>query len=840
MKKARGRVVVLRKSRRAYQVASSSFAMAIAAPKVSVETEGLRRRAVELMRAQSDEWFADPVCSLMGGRAKPGGTRVATVDAFGKENGYALLSDMEDAKEILESAKRTTVRDVDRTKDAVRRAEARLFGDEFAPVLIANQAMDFHKQDGVTEIEEALQVGPIERAMNDELLDAERRGVLRVDRSAALVLCVSNFSNFLDLSRKVLRNIECGVPVVILSRGNTSQHCFRWAKLLASLLDEEPDAKEDKDQNRLLVNFLSCDLSVQRQVLADESQGDDDFAAYLTGSRRAAGAVKELVRRTFASCGGPNTMVLCSDAAFDLGAFAAAARESALIEHSGQCTALRHVVAPGAHTLSDADFEKRFLPPSAGTSSSETVVSMNAAEALENRSFSALLTEAPSFLGGDPYDGESGSVADDLRKQGYVVAGDPLAAAKAAAVVAADGGQNTTNTTKKRSFSPALTAAATKDRVAWRVTPQTAPARDWKLEEHWRKVVLDISSPPSRAALLDEKTETLLADWLLEQQPISVAVNKLGVVDPEALRFARRLWEKSACSVFTVGDAAKPAITPQARPQDGELFGEVPPRSVLDKFTVSPVIVPTSTPGQASYYEDAYLRDVASGGSQAADDDEDSEFRTTTTTTTTTTPPGVLSVVANCDSPETRGYCLLLWRYLSDAACGPRRNATAERACLYGLQRPPLGKRGVTWLRVSHLDDFDSAAPALVAFVATNASAQLRASVHPQNTACLDRMANALGDGFVADVFARKLSDAEFEADVRDKTPWNVVRAADYDSGAKASSPGGAHFGLVSTFVARLFPIGHVKSTRQDDLPFLHAFADSPKWLRAAGHLHRR
>ena len=769
--------------RRQYQLGASGYAAALTGQVAEgVNTESLRRRAAEMVRSHVKEDWSDskPVMSLKGGQEAPGTLKtIATVDAFGSENGMALLSTLEEATDIAKFAKSLeTKKDVDIIKQQVRKAENLLFDPsaDLAARLVANQALDFHKQDGATEIEEAIQVRPIERLLNDQLLNDEKDGIIHVDRSVAIVLSVSNFSNFLDLSRKVLRNVEVGVPVLIMSRGTVSQHCFRWAKMLADTLE----GVESKN----LINFLSADLGVQRSLLGETSLLSES-PAYLTGSRGSAIAVKELMRRTFASCGGPNTMVLCADAAFDLTSFAAAARDSAFIEHSGQCTALRHVVAPGAAALKPADFERKFL------GEDDTVVRASAADALESSTFANLLPEAPRFAD------SSDSLADDLRKDGYTVAGDHSA-----------------------SSSAPLAVRDAKDRVAWRVTSQTAPSKDWQLEEHWRRVVLDISAPPSRAALLDEQTSDKLADWLLEQQPISVAVNKSALVDNEALRFARRLWEKSACSVFTVGDVVKPALTAQARPQDGEIFGEVPPRAVLDKHTASPVFVPSSTPATASFYDEKYLESLAALDFQHE---------------LTPVPPGVQAVIRNCESKSTKGFCLLLWRYLADAARGPRQG-TGNRACLYGLQRPPLGSRGKTWLRVSANDSFDSAAPAIVAFVATNAASQLRASTHPSNTDAIARMTAALGEGFVADVFARKLSDAEFEADVRSKDPWNVVRASDYDSGARLSTPNGKHFGLVANLVARLFPIGHVKSTRtaQEDPVFLEAFEDSPKWLLAA------
>ena len=144
--------------------------------------------------------YEDPVTSIVNGQFLTAGKQQTTVDAFEFENGTINMATKEEVDVIIKHMENfKPQRDY---REAVRKVEAEIFAD-YPAALIGNQALDYRKQDGVTEIEESVQANLVERRLNDQLLADETAGKVAVNRVPAFVGCVSNFSNFLDLSRKV-------------------------------------------------------------------------------------------------------------------------------------------------------------------------------------------------------------------------------------------------------------------------------------------------------------------------------------------------------------------------------------------------------------------------------------------------------------------------------------------------------------------------------------------------------------------------------------------------------------------------------------------------------------
>lgn len=699
----------------AYNFATSAF-RGVIKNTPGIDTEALRASAVKIMEDHDPQaWHTEPiVTTLMGAPLRAEGDReVETVDAFNKVNGKQVLSPPAVVDKLIAHAKEFKVASTD-LRTAVRAIEDVFFAGPLAAELVAFQALDFHKQDGITEIEEAVQAIRVERQLSDALYEDEKAAKVTIGRQAAFVGCVSNFTNFLDLCRKIIRNIEIGVPVVVLSRSNTTQHHFRYVNRLLGLMREH---KVDLG----LCTFCSCSIEEQRRLLA-ACKGSP---MYFTGSRAVASRIKEVMPKLMASTGGPNTMVVAQ------GKFtpevASAARMSNMIEHKGQCTALRHLVVAGG-TLEDVHTVYKDQP-----------TLPCAAESMRSKEFCATLKGLSRPL-----------------QDGYTAI-----------------------------------SAGTAAEVAIRHCGEHPPK---EIDEQWREAYLDLTTPKS----LDPDVLQELFVWLNQKQPISLAMNC-------GYETALDLFENTAIVVYTVGDMSKnkPALTCQARPQEGECFGEFPPRRELEDVTAFPVIIPSSTPGYNSSYCPTFLQSHGAGAVESWG-----------------LPPALgacSEILGLCSCALAKGYCRILMEYLADAtADGPRRGC-GERTALFGLQRPPT-RGGQCCIRVSTEGCMDEALQHILPFAVTNARTQLVISVDSSLAAssAVATLQKQSVQVVIESQAAYQASEAKY---------WNVVSLPR----RAAADP---QYPLAAHFVSRLFPMGHIKSVSSDDQAFLEAFSASPKWLR--------
>mmetsp|Transcript_19983 Transcript_19983/g.49720 ORF Transcript_19983/g.49720 Transcript_19983/m.49720 type:complete len:727 (+) Transcript_19983:44-2224(+) len=659
----------------------------------------LKASSIEFLDAfDKTSWYEDPISSLLNGKELRGGHSIETVNALGETNGrqeYATKDQIQALKDHI-STFQSNENDL---RESLRRIEQKLL-TEHAGFLIGNQCIDFQKQDGVTEMEEAVMANHVERALNDLVLRDEADGKIEVNRKPIYVSAVSNFTNFLDLFRKTIRNLELGIPCVVLGRSNTAQHSFRWARLLMTLLEEE---KVDTG----MITFLSCPLVDIKDIL--QSCREQTGNLYSTCSRELAQAIKADYPNTVSSTGGPNTLVT-SD--WSNPAVRDAIRMSATIESSGQCTALRHVVAPIGTTEQDV---AELLSDSTNISSAD--------EALRQGAFDGVFA------------GHKGSQPGPSAEEGY-----------------------------KRH---------TKADASYRVLKDSLPPNG--IEEYWRRVVVDVSA----INVKDQFDE--LVDWLNANQPISLGIN--GETREESLDLGFRLWERTGLVVNTIGSPENPALTCQARPQEGEIFGEFPPRRFLNQHTKFPVVVPSSTPSYDASYTNEYLEQQ--GKMQAGGK--------------------VGSFLQDLSDSKIKGYCILLYQYLLDATIqNPKRGYGSSRTAVYGLQRPPLGT--TTYLNCN--SSVDDLAPFLFLFFATNADSQV--AVVSENADIKD-FCDRHGITTLSSMEESSLKSGNNFVDIT--TPFTT-------------------FSMVGNFITTLFPVGHIKSTTPGDEEFIARVSNLEKWLR--------
>ena len=641
---------------------------------------------------------------------------VETKDALGKTNGLQHISGP-DQVAILETHIQNFKSPYSDLRPIIRRIEEKLL-TEHTGFLIGNQTLDFYKQDGITEMEEATMANAVERRLNDFLLDDERKGILSISRKTIYVSCVSNFTNFLDLFRKTIRSLELGIPCVILGRSNTSQHGYRWVELLIDLL------KDEGVQYMGMVTFLSCSLEDIIKITQNNKQFTGNL--YATCSRELAAAMMIGYPNTVASTGGPNTFVTTEWTQN----IREAIRMSATIESSGQCTALRHAVVPSFSSQFNEVFETTMSIP-------------DAQYALKNNMFDGVYAK---------HKGSKSPTHD----QSY------LYLEKADAYI--------------------------------KVHDNEFP-RDG-IDEYWRKVTVDFSKISVDWENDNAKLNELCA-WLNKHQPISLAINSNR---GNAFALGLALFERTGLVVYTVGTSddplAPPAMTCQARPQEGEIFGEFPPRSNIGRYTRYPVVIPSSTPSYDSEYNVGYLSKLSIFANII--------------------PVSVQLLVKSVSDKAARGFCIELLNYIVNVTNeNPKVGFGTSRTALWGLQCPPNMPGVKTKIRCGKYASIDAMVPVFVLFYATNARPQVELSVHPDNTAVLDfcEMHNLSSCRETCDTFAQH--DQAFVL--------NVIHVDDKPINT---------FPMVANFVSLYLPMGHIKSTKSEDMEFIAKFRASGKWLQ--------
>ena len=593
----------LRSSVKSYHFAASSYAKAFDRGEMPISTGTLNSDFVKKLRVDTIDyieahdpasWRGTPsltpgqgaVATILNGQILGGGKVEETVDAFERQNGELISATPAELEAVASHISSYKPAKTD-LRQEVRAMEAEIFdvfGDSPWPhFLVGNQALDFKKQDGVTEVEESVQANLVEQRLNDLLLADEAAGKVEIGRRPAFVGCVSNFSNFLDLCRKTLRNVELGVPCVVLSRSNTTQHMYRWSQMLAQLM---PKYSIDPG----MVTYIAAPKEAQQALL----EANPTSPAYFTCSRAVAKSIRAFHGPAISSTGGPNTLV----ATRLTPAVSDAIKLSATIENSGQCTALRHAVVQ----CDEGDVASML---------SAVPVLSGPAEALRNGEFAGIFDFSPpaKAVSGYTYHADNG-------------------------------------------------------KIAYRYSTNLPPD---DIEEEWRNVYVDVTSPTTPE--LNGSFADGLSRWLVSHQPITLAIN----AEPGDYSLAQQLFTQTGQVVYTVGNVDSPALTCQARPQDGEVFGEFPVRRELHGHTKYPVVVPTPTPAYNSTYSESYLASRGKGW------------------VPNSLPLEACKVATSLTSDAVRGYVREVADYLTDAlAVNPKVSLPGtSRTALFGLQTTP-------------------------------------------------------------------------------------------------------------------------------------------------------
>ena len=181
-------------------------------------------------------------------------------------------------------------------------------------------------------------------------------------------------------------------------------------------------------------------------------------------------------------------------------------------------------------------------------------------------------------------------------------------------------------------------------------------------------------------------------------------------VNDDSWDLKRRFFEATGLVVYTFGTKAKGyALTAQARPQDGEVFGEFPPRKDLEKVSRYPMLNPVPCSTWNTVFSDVFL--IMNGNDL------------------TNASQTVKNIADKMESYQFKGYARLISEYITDACehnpySVSKENATV-RTAYFGLQRPPIVDNYVTLINYGGDGNKDLFLLHLLPFAMTNSFSQL-------------------------------------------------------------------------------------------------------------------
>ena len=131
----------------------------------------------------------------MNGKKLPDGDGTSTIltkNALGEDNGKQVVASKKQVELLIHHIKHDLNNNYEGMKDLrnpMRNIEQKLLSSKYTGFLVGNQCIDFQKQDGITEIEEAIMANTVERKLNDMLLQDESNGKLTICRKPIYGTC---------------------------------------------------------------------------------------------------------------------------------------------------------------------------------------------------------------------------------------------------------------------------------------------------------------------------------------------------------------------------------------------------------------------------------------------------------------------------------------------------------------------------------------------------------------------------------------------------------------------------------------------------------------------------